>query len=492
MSALQRIWLLRSRPTRETVQSFRSPGLAPGFYGVSVLDAAPAPVRDCCATQRILSFRSFVECRLNCALLKDPIISTFESLGLRPQLLRAVTDLGYTVPTPVQLAAIPPALLGQDVLASAKTGSGKSAAFGLPLLQLLADLPRGKTRALVLAPTRELAAQICEHLTAMAKHTHIKVAAVYGGVGFGAQVQAFKRNVDIIVATPGRLQDHLNQRTAKLSDVQFLVLDEADRMLDMGFLPVVRKLLTYIPKERQTLFFSATIPPPIAALTKEMLRTPVRIDLAPKGGAPASGITQTIYTIDQTRKLDLFLKLLEDEKIYSVIAFTRTKARATRLALALLKNDVKAERIHGDRSQGQRTKALSDFKAGRFRVLVATDIAARGIDIEALGHVLNFDVPMVPEDYVHRIGRTARAELKGDAITFVSRDEERYFSQIERTIGKRLTRAAPIALAAPTANSVSSNALPCTSNVLRPSDCHFEVAPITTATCLFFEFARSF
>ncbi|MFN2459759.1 MAG: DEAD/DEAH box helicase [Candidatus Velthaea sp.] len=361
-------------------------------------------------------------------------------MGLRPQLLRAVRELGFTTPTPVQSAAIPPALAGRDVLASAKTGSGKSAAFGLPLLEALAGQPRGTTRALILAPTRELAAQIAEHLSALAAHTGVKVAAVYGGVGFGAQAAAFKRGTDIIVATPGRLQDHLNQRTADLRSIRYLVLDEADRMLDMGFLPTVRRLLGYLPRERQTLFFSATIPGAIAGLVKEMLHDPVRIALSGPSGAPAGGITQTVYSIDQTRKVDLFLELLKDNAIYSAIAFTRTKARANRLAAALSKNHVLADRIHGDRSQAQRTRTLADFKRGKFRVLVATDIAARGIDIEALGHVVNYDVPMVPEDYVHRIGRTARAELTGDAITFVSGDEEKYFSQIERTIGKRLDR----------------------------------------------------
>ncbi|GAC1533798.1 MAG: DEAD/DEAH box helicase [Candidatus Velthaea sp.] len=367
-------------------------------------------------------------------------IPSFDTLGLRPQLLRAVSDLGFTEATPVQLAAIPPALAGKDVLASASTGSGKSAAFGLPLLDMLADQPRGKTRALILAPTRELAAQICAHLMDLAKHTRVRVAAIYGGVGYGPQTQAFKTGVDIIVATPGRLQDHLNQGTAKLGDVEYLVLDEADRMLDMGFLPVVRKLLKYIPNRKQTLFFSATIPNEIATLVNEMLHDPVRVSLAPSA-APAAGITQTIYSIDQQRKVDLFLELLKDNNIYSAICFTRTKARANRLAAALAKNNIPSERIHGDRSQAQRTRALADFKRGKFRVLVATDIAARGIDIDSLGHVVNYDVPMVPEDYVHRVGRTARAEKTGDAITFVSKEEEKLFSQIEKVLGKRLDRA---------------------------------------------------
>ncbi len=348
-------------------------------------------------------------------------------------------DLGFTEPTPVQAAAIPPALAGRDILGSAATGSGKSAAFGLPLLQALAPLPRGKTRALILAPTRELAAQIAAHLQALGKHTNVSVAAVFGGVGFGPQVSAFRRGTDIVVATPGRLLDHLSQGTAVLDGISLLVIDEADRMLDMGFLPDVRRILKRIPARRQTLFFSATIPPPIAALAGEMLRDPVRVDLAPSAG-PASGITQTIYSIDQQRKADLFVELLKDNSIFSAIAFTRTKARANRLAATLGKHSIPVERIHGDRSQAQRTRALDDFKRGKYRVLVATDIAARGIDIVELGHVVNYDVPMVPEDYVHRVGRTARAQATGDAITFVAPDEEKYFAQIERALGRRLNR----------------------------------------------------
>jgi ATP-dependent RNA helicase RhlE len=373
------------------------------------------------------------------------IISPFDSLGLRPQLLHAVQELGFTEPTPVQIASIPPALGGRDLLASAATGSGKSAAFGLPLVQMLMDLPRGTTRALILAPTRELAAQITAHLTAFAKHTNVKVAAVYGGVGFGQQAAAFKRGTDIIVATPGRLLDHLAQKTASLDNISFLIIDEADRMLDMGFLPTVRRILRLVPVKRQTLFFSATIPPEIAKLSSEMLHDPLRVDLAPAKG-PAVGITQTVYSVGQMQKNDLLVELLKDNNIFSAIAFTRTKARANRLAAHLLKHDIPADRIHGDRSQAQRTRALQDFKRGKFRVLVATDIAARGIDIAELGHVVNFDVPMVPEDYVHRVGRTARASATGDAITFVAADEEKYFAQIERTLGKRLDRSKTPAL----------------------------------------------
>ncbi len=392
---------------------------------------------------------------------------TFDSLGLRPELVRAVRDMQFTEPTPVQAASIPSALAGRDVLASAATGSGKSAAFGLPLIQALMDQPRGRTRGLVLAPTRELAVQITQHLTAFAKYTNIKVAAVYGGVGFGQQAAAFKRGTDIIVATPGRLLDHLTQKTASLDHVTLLVLDEADRMLDMGFLPAVRRVLRAVPARKQTLFFSATIPNEIAGLTKELLHEPVRVDLAPAVG-PAVGITQTVYTIDQQRKNDLLLELLKDNNIFSAIAFTRTKARANRLAMFLEKNGIPADRIHGDRSQAQRTRALADFKRGKFRVLVATDIAARGIDIAELGHVLNYDVPMVPEDYVHRVGRTARAQATGDAITFVSADEEKYFAQIEKTLGKRLDRAKTPELPPPAAHDPHAAFVPQRRQQARP------------------------
>jgi ATP-dependent RNA helicase RhlE len=359
---------------------------------------------------------------------------------LQPQLLRAVQDLSYHAPTPVQTAAIPPALAGRDLLASAATGSGKSAAFGLPILNALLSKKRGITRALILAPTRELAVQITEHLRLLAKHTAIRVDTVYGGVGFGKQISAFRNGTDIIVATPGRLLDIMAQGKAKLGAISMLVLDEADRMLDMGFLPVVRRIVRALPAERQTMLFSATMPREIVALTKELLDDPLRINLA-STLRPVETITQSVYTVDQMRKTDLLVELLKDNNIYSAIVFTRTKARANRVAAALSKNNVLAERIHGDRSQSQRTHALESFKRGKYRVLVATDIAARGIDIIDLGHVVNYDVPAIPEDYVHRIGRTARAEKTGDAITFVSREEEPLFAQIERSLGKRLDRS---------------------------------------------------
>ena len=367
---------------------------------------------------------------------------TFHALGLAPASLRAVRELGFTVPTPVQAAAIPPALAGKDVLASAQTGTGKTAAFALPILERVAALPRRKTHALVLAPTRELAAQIAAHVAALAKGTDLRVAAIFGGVGFGGQVAAFARGTEIIVATPGRLMDLMGQGAARLDGVSLLVLDEADRMLDMGFLPAVKRIVAKLPSRKQTLFFSATIAPEVLQLTRDLLRDPVRVEITPRSSATtAAGITHTAYAVPQQSKTDLLVELLKDGNIYSAIAFTRTKARANRLALALAKHDVAAERIHGDRSQAQRTRALADFKRGKLRVLVATDVAARGIDIADLGHVVNYDVPMAPEDYVHRVGRTARAEQTGDAITFVSHDEERLFRDIEKAVGRRIDRS---------------------------------------------------
>ncbi len=359
---------------------------------------------------------------------------------MQPELLAALRDLKFTEPTPIQTLAIPPAMAGRDVLASAQTGSGKTAAFGLPILNNLIGGTRGKTQALILAPTRELAEQISEHLTLLAKHTTVRVAAVYGGVGFGKQIAAFKKGVEIIVATPGRLFDHMRSGNVRLDSISTLVLDEADRMLDMGFLPAVRQILAKVPADRQTLFFSATLPPAISILVRDMLRDPERIELAAKN-APVDTLTQTLYAVPQEKKIDLFLELLKDNNIYTAIAFTRTKSRANRLAAALSKNNIPTDLMHGDRTQSQRTNALDNLKRGKCRVLVATDIAARGIDVAALGHVVNFDVPLAAEDYIHRIGRTARAQADGEAITFVASDEESLIRKIEYLLGGRIERA---------------------------------------------------
>src|SRR3954471_2278565 len=363
----------------------------------------------------------------------------FSSLKLQPSLLKAVKEMGFARPTPIQTDAIPPALSGRDVLACAMTGSGKTVAFLLPVLNNLLASPRRGTRALIITPTRKLAAQILEELNQLAVHTPLTAASIYGGVGMGPQEHAFRSGVDVLVATPGRLLDHLKHAYARLDKVEHLVLDEADRMLDMGFLPDIRRLLKQLPTKRQTLFFSATMPAPILQLTRELLHDPATINLE-RVSTPASGITQAIYPVTQELKSRLLLALLERGIMKEALVFTRTKHRANRLWEFLEKNGIVAARIHGNRSQGQRTDALAGFKSGKYRVLVATDIAARGIDVEALGHVVNFDVPAGAEDYIHRVGRTGRAELTGEAFTFVAPDENDDLRAIERAVGKPLLR----------------------------------------------------
>ena len=374
----------------------------------------------------------------------------FAALGLHDELVRSVGALGFTKPTPVQEQAIPLALQGRDVLASAMTGSGKTAAFLLPILQRLRDRPRGATRALILTPTRELAAQIVDHLSGLARGTGIRGAAVYGGIAMGPQERAFRQGVDILVATPGRLLDHFQYPYARLPELEVLVLDEADRMLDMGFLPDIRRILRYLPDApsgtsagpagpRQTFFFSATMPPQIARLAQEMLRSPATVRVQAKH-APAKGIVQALYPVPEQLKVDLLAELIHRGEIGNVIAFCRTKHRTNRLAQKLEKRGISVACIHGNRSQSQRTKALAGFKSGRFQVLAATDVVARGIDIEALDHVVNFDVPAAPDDYIHRVGRTARAEATGEAYTFVSPAEEGDVRATERALGRKIER----------------------------------------------------
>jgi ATP-dependent RNA helicase RhlE len=363
----------------------------------------------------------------------------FTQLKLHPSLIKAVKELGFVRPTAIQAEAIPPAMDGRDLVGCAQTGSGKTAAFLLPIINRLIERPRRTTKALVLAPTRELAAQILEDLNALAIHTPVTGAAVYGGVGMAPQEHAFRSGVDIIVATPGRLIDHMRSGYAGLQHIEHLVLDEADRMLDMGFLPEIRRILAKLPARRQTLFFSATMPPPIAALARDMLKDPVAIQTE-RRSAPASGITQAVYPVPQELKSALIVHLLKQQTMTQALIFTRTKHRANRLADYLVGEGIRAERIHGNRSQAQRTAALAGFKNGSYPVLVATDIAARGIDVEELGHVVNFDVPQAPEDYIHRVGRTGRAEATGDAFTFVTPEEEGDLRDIERVIGRRLPR----------------------------------------------------
>ena len=363
----------------------------------------------------------------------------FTSLHLHPDLLKGIRELGFTRPTPVQAEAIPAAITGRDVIACAQTGSGKTAAFLLPILHQLLGKPRRTTRVLVLTPTRELAAQILEDFNALSVHTALTGAAVYGGVSMGPQEHAFRAGVDVIIATPGRLLDHATRPYAKLGGLEYLVLDEADRMLDMGFLPDIKRILRHIPTRRQTLFFSATMPPPIRALAGEMLKNPVTINLQ-RESAPAVGITQAVYPVPQHLKAALLVELLKRRILQQALVFTRTKHRANRLADHLVRSGIDAERIHGNRSQRQRTEALAGFKSGRYPVLVATDIAARGIDVEALSHVVNFDVPKAPDDYIHRVGRTGRAEMTGEAFTFMAADEESDIRDIERAIKHTLPR----------------------------------------------------
>jgi ATP-dependent RNA helicase RhlE len=365
---------------------------------------------------------------------------SFSSFNLHPDLLRGLAAQGFTSPTPIQQQAIPPAMAGRDVLACAMTGSGKTAAFLLPILHRLHGKPRGGTRALILAPTRELAAQIDEHRQALGRHTRITGAAVFGGVPMGPQEAAFRRGVDVLVATPGRLLDHMQHPYARLSGIEVLVLDEADRMLDMGFLPDIRRVLRALPAgRRQTLLFSATLPGPITALAREMLRDPALLNVE-RPSAPALGVTHAAYPVASDLKIPLLVELLSRPNVRNALVFTRTKHRANRLAERLGHRGVAAERIHGNRTQAQRTRALADFKAGKVRVLVATDIAARGIDVTGLSHVVNFDVPAAAEDYIHRVGRTARAEAVGDAMTLVSPAEETDFRSIERAVGKPIAR----------------------------------------------------
>ncbi len=366
-------------------------------------------------------------------------VPTFASLSLDAALMLAVKELGFARPTPIQSDAIPPARDGRDVLACAQTGSGKTAAFLLPILHRMLAGKRGTTRALIVVPTRELALQVLETAQALSVHTSLTSAAIYGGVGMGPQEHAFRTKVDLMVATPGRLLDHMTKPYASLAGVQHLVLDEADRMLDMGFLPDIKRILSHLPARKQVLLFSATMPAAIVQLSRDLLKDAAQINLERKS-APASGITQALYPVSQDLKPALFVKLLERGDMQEALVFTRTKHRANRLFELLEKHGVSAARIHGNRSQAARVAALDGFKNGTIRVLVATDVAARGIDVADLGHVVNFDVPAQPEDYIHRVGRTGRAEATGDAFTFVAPEEEADVRAIEKAVGRRLPR----------------------------------------------------
>jgi len=370
---------------------------------------------------------------------RSSVLSQFSEFHLDPALARGIADLGFSTPTPIQAAALPPGLAGRDVLACAMTGSGKTAAFVLPILQRLISRPGAGPRALVLTPTRELAAQVHEHLEALGRHTRVRSVAVFGGVSAGPQERALRNGVQVVVATPGRLLDHMQHPWLSFDRLEVLVLDEADRMLDMGFLPDIRRVLAALPKKRQSLLFSATIPAPIAELSRQLLHDPVRIDVE-RPSAPPTLITQAVLPVAEQLKPLLLVELLRRGDIRTALVFTRTKHRANRLADKLSRAGIVCDRIHGNRSQRQREAALADFKNGRLQVLVATDIAARGIDVHELPHVVNFDVPVQPDDYIHRVGRTARSGATGDALTFVSPAEGPQLAAIERALGRRLDR----------------------------------------------------
>ena len=369
--------------------------------------------------------------------MQDP--TRFDHLGLDPLLLRAVKAVGYEVPTPIQRESIPAILKGRDVLGTAQTGSGKTAAFVLPILQRLMKQPPGHTRALILSPTRELAAQTEAAFQQFGKGTRIRGQSVYGGVGMGPQEHALRSGVDVVIATPGRLLDHMGRRNVDFRGLQVLVLDEADRMLDMGFLPDMRRIISALPKERQTLLFSATMPSEIESLSRSIMRDPVRISVSPPHRPPPK-IRHEVYPVPQHLKTGLLVELLGREDMMSVLVFVRTKRRADRVARQLGNSGFDVARIHGDRSQSQRDSALAGFRSGRHQVLVATDVAARGLDVEGITHVVNYDVPQVPTDYIHRVGRTARAEAEGEAVTFVTPEEEGDLRGIEKALGRTIPR----------------------------------------------------
>jgi ATP-dependent RNA helicase RhlE len=364
---------------------------------------------------------------------------SFQQFGLHADLLKAVHQLGYHQPTPIQQQAIPVALTGRDLIGCAQTGTGKTAAFALPILNKLHPVISGKIRALILTPTRELAAQINEVFQGLAAHTKLYTAAIYGGVGMPPQQRALRLGTDVIVATPGRLLDHMNSGVGRFDGLEFLVLDEADRMLDMGFLPDVKRIISRLPQQRQTMMFSATMPQEIFHLSRQILRNPATIQVG-RQAAPAEGVSQSAYPVAQHLKTDLLVALLQMVEMESVLIFARTKIRTERLARHLKHGGFEAALIHGDRTQGQRLAALEGFRARRYRILVATDIAARGLDVDGISHVINFDVPVAPEDYVHRIGRTARAKAVGEALTLVAPAEETFLAAIQQLTKMKIPR----------------------------------------------------
>ena len=367
----------------------------------------------------------------------------FSALNLGPNILKAVQEAGYTEPTPIQTEAIPRILEGHDLIGIAQTGTGKTAAFVLPILTMLSAAPdptrRRGTRVLVMAPTRELVVQIEENVRAYAKHLPLRMATVFGGVGERPQIEALRSGVDMVIATPGRLLDLMGQRHGDFSGIEFLVLDEADRMLDMGFLPQIRRVVRALPKKRQTLMFSASFSKEIEALTNEFQHAPKTVQIGRRAN-PAETVTQLVYEVSSSLKPALLTHLLQDASFDSVLIFARTKHGADRIARRLESSGIRTATLHSNRSQNQRLRALKEFKSGEVRVLVATDIAARGIDVDGISHVINFDFPMHSEDYVHRIGRTGRALAIGDAISFVTPEDHGALRSLERFIGRGLVR----------------------------------------------------
>jgi ATP-dependent RNA helicase RhlE len=360
----------------------------------------------------------------------------FNQFNLDSRLTTGIRAAGYQIPTPIQAAAIPLALAGKDIIATSQTGTGKTAVFVLPILHNLLTSEGKGTRALIITPTRELAEQIHQAITILARGTKIRSAAIYGGVGAGAQLEALRRGVEIIVACPGRLLDHIQNKHARLDTIAFLVLDEADRMLDMGFLPDIKRILRHVPVRRQTLLFSATFPAEVEALAAQFLRSPERVAIGIS--RPAHTVTHTLYPVPQHLKKHLLLRLLKQTRTDSVLIFTRTKHRAQRLARQLANAGYRTTGLHGDRSQGQRQSALNGFKTGHFQIMVATDIAARGLDIDRISHVINYDMPDTADAYIHRIGRTGRAERTGEAFTLVTPEDLPMVHQIEKIMKEKL------------------------------------------------------
>ncbi len=364
----------------------------------------------------------------------------FNKLGLASEITRAVREEGYRVPTPIQQGTIPGVLAGRDLIGCAQTGTGKTAAFTLPILHRLSTGSRGRVRALILTPTRELALQIRESVRAYGRHLRLTSTVIHGGVSYGPQDSALRRGVDVLVATPGRLLDHIGRRNIDFRNLEVLVLDEADRMLDMGFIRDVRRIIQALPTRRQTLLFSATMPDEIRRLSREILRDPISVEVAPRRSTPPQGVRQVLMPVARERKKDLLAHLVETEARGKTLVFTRTKHGANKLARHLEKRGHGVAVLHGNRSQSQRTRALDSFRSKKIRLMVATDIAGRGIDVDGISHVFNFDLPNVPEDYVHRIGRTARAGATGIAISLMSPDERAHVRAIETLIGRTIER----------------------------------------------------